>query len=258
MPDPFLAPLTVELIGTAIAGGLTAGTQHIRTQRQSAFSDEVTSLADRFNAALRDSVQAVADEQGIDELDTVSDNWEWVARKLNDKEFAFKKEEEAINEIAKAILHVEGLDTGTYRHTQRRVKSAVADAYDDAIKGFAERLNGELANEFLVLANIEQARTLDEVNERLEKTRSLLDSLVQQYSAFQYYEVFDCSDEYLPKVIEILGDWDRQEERYIDFISPSDLDGHPASDKLLILAQRGRGKTRSLIELLRRYDDLLC
>ncbi|WP_225334720.1 tetratricopeptide repeat protein [Halomicrobium urmianum] len=178
-----LETIALGIATNGLAAGASAGSGIVKGKiedviRRRRFSSDVDELATEFNAALEATVPAALAEADVDgaSASDVADDWSAVAAHLDEIDVAFETEREAVARIARAIGATLDLDLDADPELRRALEAAVADAYRDAIRAFAEEISGtELAEVLDTEANIELTATVNRLETRLETVQDRLD-----------------------------------------------------------------------------------
>lgn len=249
-------PVTTGIATNLLAAGLMKGSsgEYRRMQtvlRHAEFSAEIDEIETEFSCALQDAVEECDTGRETGELTAVTENWDAIVERLYhstdaDEEseinaserLVFEDEADAIDRIARAIAFVDGYDLDETPQLKRKLKRAVAEAYQSAVDSFGERVvEAGLTQEFLAETAIEELAELDQLQERL-------DELEERFTRARFYDLYSGSDEDRKRASRAI------DPRTVEFVSRPELDGKRGCERLLVLGPGGSGKSRALAELV--------
>ena len=244
--------------GLLHTGGLTR--ERLRGAfREAEFSTELDDVETTFAATLEDSIADVESKRDTGELTGVVGRWDPIVRELYGLEEAaevggvdrilFESAEEAIEEIAAAIARAAGFHLANTPGLEPDLKAAVAVAYHDAIGSFVERIGDTVAEQFLVASGVE-------IHSQLHEIRRAVDDLRERFSR-RRYDLRSGNETGRERVVEKLSrELSGPTDAKVEYVPRPELEDYEDDKSLLLLGPGGSGKTRSLIELVRRHEDV--
>ncbi|MFB6196306.1 MAG: hypothetical protein ABEI80_09050 [Haloplanus sp.] len=237
-----LETLAFGTAASLLATGVSAGPDTVRDLlRKEEFSREVGDLPTEFHRTLRDSVRNAAENGDNDALTDIHENWDDVAKELDQLDMLFEDEEKAVERIATEIAAANGYDIDADPELERDLEGVVTETYITAITSFEEQVAGtELADRLQVEADIRLAGSVNQVLNRLE-------TLKQRLTERRYYDIFT------PDEVERIAD--RLADRSVEYIPRAELDDAPDTERSLVVGRAGSGKSRVLAERLPDFVD---
>jgi tetratricopeptide (TPR) repeat protein len=164
-----LETIALNLTASALATGGTIGVEKVRDILQrKRFSEDVDALATTFNTALKDALEATVHKEGRDDLVDLEADWSTIAEELDTVEALFENEEEAAIQITNAIAEGLRIDLDSRPALRGELEAAVADAYQQTLQAFADRVAGtDLADILDTETSIEVTATVNQLDDRL-------------------------------------------------------------------------------------------
>ena len=174
-----LEPITVGILANGLAAGasMAAGTVRDKIKgilRGKRYSEQIDTLAAKFNDALRKEVPKAIEEAGVEtvDLEALEEDWNVVAEHLDQIDVAFEDDRDAAGRIARGIEDALELDLD--EGERKAIEDGVLSAYRDAVRAFAESLDDDLAHVLQTEADIELTSTVNRLEDRIETFRRRL------------------------------------------------------------------------------------
>ncbi|SFR54772.1 hypothetical protein, partial [Halorubrum sodomense] len=232
-----------SLIATGLAKAGSHGKEYYEDALSEDFSEDLSEIGEDFNRSLRDSVTERIENQNIEQISGIGEQWTVVERRLGaETQLDFSDEDAAIEEITDAILYAVGPEARVRSWIRRSVKEAVAETYTEAVQDFKQRIAGTDRADLLGFANDE------ELLEQCSAIEAKIGNILQLLQRRQYYTLFDGTPEGFEQARRELTS---ENIEFVDReILPEDIEAY----RLLLIGRKGVGKSRTLAELTRRID----
>jgi len=184
-----LETLAIGVAASGLASGAELGVSYAVGEardrienilKRDQFAEEVGNLAKELNISLRDAVIEACSEFNEDRINTehIENEWSEIATEIETENIFFESDEEAVAHIANGIVVTLGIDPDSEPNKREAIEIAVAEAYHEAIRSFADRVsNTELETLFLTEANIH----LSKAARRLEDNLSTIQYQLSRY-----------------------------------------------------------------------------
>ena len=166
-----LESIGLNLAAAGLAKGGARGAEKVRgvLQRRK-YSDEIDDLETAFHDTLKQELsESVAEIDDEISSGTVIQNWQSIAKRLDEIDVIFNTEQEAVRRIAVGIW--EGLQEETAADDLKKddLEPIVADAYSEILRTFQKQIaDTELADTLVQEAEIELTTRVNEVLDRLD------------------------------------------------------------------------------------------
>lgn len=170
-----LEALAIGIASNGLAAGASGGSEVVKNKvrrilRRKQFSEDVGILATEFNNSLKEVLSTTFDESNNFDEDSeyIKDNWKEIAASLDEIDVVFESNEEAVVRIADAIEDCLELSSVADLDRREAIETAVAGAYREAIRSFANEIAGtDLESIFLTETNIELTAATNRLDNRL-------------------------------------------------------------------------------------------
>ncbi len=256
--EPITSGLLTNLLAAGLLNRVEAGRQHLHAVfREAEFHAELDAIETEFHKSLCDAIEDGAAEQELDDFADIVEHWDAVIEHLDataamDGEdgpatdrMVFESEREAVDRLAREIGAVCGYDLETNPQLQQALKSAVAEAYREAVGSFSERLvDAGLDEQFVAEANIEELGALDQLQDRLS-------DLEERLTHPRFYELYRGDAAGRRRASRMI------DPQALEFVSRPELEDNRTAQRLLVLGPGGSGKSRVLAELVATADSAI-
>lgn len=164
-----LEALAINLVAGGLHSAGAVGVDKVRDiLRRDRFSKDIDDLTTEFSDALEESLSTAVRDGNHTELQGIKANWTTIAEELDELDVVFEDEQDAIVRITDAVATGLEVDLDTNPQLREPLEAAVADAYQTALRGFADRVAGtDLADMFNTETNIELTAATNRLDNRL-------------------------------------------------------------------------------------------
>lgn len=181
---------------TTTAAASTTRARDVLRRRQ--YSEEIESVATEFMQTLESAIEAENRRLESNELAGVTNDWTTIAEELaatrSDRhvqdtrpleseqvDLLFRDEEEAVDELARAIADAKGFNLDQTPELRDALKAALSRAYREAIVKFEQELAGtDLADVFEMEIGIKLSTQVEKLEQRLAELGANIESLLTQ------------------------------------------------------------------------------
>lgn len=241
-----MEPIIYGLITQSIwKSGLIGKDKVESVLRSSEFSEQVDDLATEFNLSFRDSFVEVSKEKGNNELEDIGkEDWFFIADQLNDIDFVFRDEEDAVEEVTSVIF---SMFEEEFSHTTKDdLQDIVSESYEMAFRDFREEIsNTDLADDFLIEGQIRIGELLTKIHKEFSNLNR------SKENNKPYYLFYPNQSHENSEIINRIA-----QQGAVDFMAPyldrGIIETPPQNNKYHIKGSPGSGKTRLLIEYTNR------
>ncbi|WP_231189060.1 hypothetical protein [Haladaptatus sp. DYF46] len=228
-----------KLIGVGLKIGGDILRDRIRTAE---ISDSISHLDTKFHTEFRDQLRRVADDNDEPELLGIAYGWDVIAKEVSDVEISTSSAEEAVEIL---VTKIESYNETELNETSRQtLKRCLLIAYQETVSSFCSKLAGtDLGAELQIAQG-------NEVLEQLHDLEEKLSILVDQAGPFRPYTIFDMPEDH-PSLRSFI-----KPSSETEYISRDSLPELSFTNKTLLLAPKGSGKTRTIHHLLKDIPDV--
>jgi len=245
---------TENLVDTAVSNAIHSVRDIFEAKKQKQkWDEELSRTATVFNEELQRALSTVANEEEMEQLKKITNNWENIAVKVNNIEVAYQPEEAVVDHMYQIIKNrCEEEHSGEIQY--EKIRQCVETAYSIAVKEFADEVAGtELAERLNQHFNRGMMEEIQAVRDHLE----FIGRYVGQYEP---YTRLDPDNERFPdQLIERLSVENRSAvlDQGTPFEYPNSFDKITETDEQFVLigGTKGVGKSRSLVEGVSKLMD---